>query len=66
MGSLAVPRPSDPSISALSASLHGHAILAPETRHCINMYREGGAGVPCGKPASTVNATNMVSVLWGP
>jgi len=65
-GSASKPGMGDLSVSAQSAALPGHAIVAPETRHYFNVYRDGQAGGPCGNPSITTNVTNMGVILWRP
>ncbi|MFN0009508.1 MAG: TolB family protein [Planctomycetota bacterium] len=65
-GSGSKPGMGDSSVSARSASLPGHAIVAPETRYYFNVYRDGQASGPCGSSAVSTNLTNTVSVSWVP
>jgi len=62
------PAMGDLSVSAQSATFAGHAIVAPETRHYYNVYRDGQAAAPanCNNPAVTTNLTNMYSIQWAP
>jgi len=67
-GSISRPGMGDLSVSAKSATFAGHAIVAGETRHYFNVYRDGQASqvVNCNNPAITTNLTNMGAVTWVP
>jgi len=66
-GSLSKPSPGDPSVSARTAALSS-TILAGQTRHYFNLYRDSSATAPsaCNNTLSNVNVTNAGSVLWTP
>jgi hypothetical protein len=65
-GSGSKPEMGDPSVSARSASIPGHAIAPPETRYYFNAYRDGQASGPCGSMAVSTNLTNLGSIVWSP
>ncbi|MFN0006963.1 MAG: TolB family protein [Planctomycetota bacterium] len=65
-GSISKPGMGDLSVSAQSATFPGHAIVPPESRHYLTVYRDGQAGVPCGNPLTSTNVTNMGVILWVP
>jgi hypothetical protein len=65
-GTASKPAMGDASVSARSAQFSGHAIVAPETRHYFNVYRDGQAAGPCGNTAASTNLTNMGAVAWSP
>jgi hypothetical protein len=64
-GVLSRPAMGDPSVSTRSAAV-GVPIVAGDTRHYFNLYRDAGAIGPCGSTASTVNLTNTGSITWSP
>jgi hypothetical protein len=63
-GSISVPRPGDPSVSALSAQ-RGDTIPAGATRFYLVYYRTPYVQGGC-PPTSTFNCTQTGSVVWGP
>ena len=66
-GTLTKPGLADLSVSARSAQLNT-TILAGETRHYFNLYRDSAATGPaaCNNTLSNVNVTNTYSILWAP
>jgi hypothetical protein len=64
-GSLAKPGMGEASVSARSSAL-GVPIVAGETRHYFNIYRDSSAGTPCGNSAAGTNLTNGGSISWRP
>jgi len=64
-GAISRPGGSDPSVSVRTAAV-GSPITAGETRYCFTVYRDPGAAVPCGNPASTINLSNALRVRWVP
>ncbi|MFN0009481.1 MAG: PQQ-dependent sugar dehydrogenase [Planctomycetota bacterium] len=64
-GTIARPGGQDASVSARSAAV-GATIAAGQTRYYFTIYRDNFAAGPCGNPASNINLSSAVGVLWTP
>lgn len=62
-GAIARPAMGGGTVSARSAAL-GDPILPGQSRHYFTIYRDALAAGPCGDTSSTVNLSNVASVVW--